>query len=114
MGSFGLKAIIVAILVSIIGVIIATTVIGDTIDDVNTAVSSVNDSNQCAQAGGYYNGSNTITCQIAAGNLTNAYPGYTTAPLGGLYNTNGVITLMVIGMAFLVVLGMAAKIASKK
>jgi len=42
MGSFGLKAMVIGILVAIIGVVIASTVLGETIDDIQTAGNLVN------------------------------------------------------------------------
>jgi len=86
------------IILTIVLILIGVSVIGeynDGVDDLSPEV-------RCETENGVYNTSNAITCHEAAN--VSASVSYYDVPLGGLFNNNGVMTLVIMGIFLVAVI----------
>ena len=100
---------ITLLLLIVIGVTIVLTTIGETVDDVRDAGTSVNASNQCADAGCYYNSSQASGSECIAGadDLTLCSTGQHNPPLASLFYNP--ILMIFLGLAIVGIAGFMFK-----
>ena len=110
-----LKIMLTSIIIIIIGLVVVMNVAGETVDDINTAGNSIAPETQCGTNSCFWNSSRTIDC--TANNVTS---GDTTgcaiqdAPLGGLFATNGIVTLLFMAGLLILIVGTVFLIGKAK
>ena len=86
------------VLLAIVLIAIATSVVVE----YDAAAFTLSPNSTCTDAGGVYNTSQTITCHEAANN--SAAVGNKPLPLGGLFDNNGVTTLIIMAVTLILLI----------
>lgn len=111
-----IESILTGVVMVIVAVVILTTVIGQTTDDVQEAGAVMNDSNLCANNGCVWNASNTLcyaTSNFSAAACANS-KATMRVPLSGLFNSTGVLPLVFLGLAFVGLLALMIRGLTKR
>jgi len=104
------RGMLTSVIITLVVISVLYTFLGEFIPDVQEQGEQFNITNQCLNAGCYYNGSTSTCQQYSNGTITGCTVDIKAVPLAGFFSSGGIlVTIIMLGIFLLVVLSVISK-----